>query len=127
MQTLTIKVGGDMDKEVEQTLAEPGKAEKNSLTFYVSSFEQLYRIFSPSKLDLLKYLMERRKQTINEIAKGLGRKQEAISRDIHELEKHELVKLEKKGLFVFASTPFNAFKILIPSREKECLVAVTRK
>lgn len=94
---LTIIVGGDIEADYGEIFSgKPIKETKQSKnTLYLNSFEQLHRLLSPKKIDLLRYLakapISKKPKTVSEIAKELNRHQEAISRDIAHLKKLGLI------------------------------------
>ena len=114
---LTIIIGGDMDKDDEELLTNPEKAIKtrprNAL--YLDTFEQLYDLLSPKKLDLLRRLINYKyvdeEKNVGEIAKDLDRQQEAISRDLHYLKSLKLIELKKTKQSVIVNTHLKAIKI----------------
>ena len=112
-KALTIVIGGDMGKDEEDLLKKPlGQIKQTSNMLYLDSYEELYKILSPAKLDLLHYLIKKAngvkdEKGVSEIAKDLRRKQEAISRDLHYLKAFGLVDLQKSGQKVVASTQLN--------------------
>ena len=112
---LTIIVGGDMDKDLDELLTNPEKVAKQpENAFYVDTYAQLHELLSPSKIDLLRAIMTydpRQEPDVGNIAKKTKRKQEAVSRDLHALQKKKLIKLTKKGKHVLASTPFESIQI----------------
>ena len=118
MQTLTIVIGGDMDKDEPELLNNPEKGmlqPRNIL--YLDSFEDLHEFLSPKKLDLLYYLMKDHsdceEKCVGAIAKNLKRQQEAISRDLHSLKKLNLVNLKKVSQTVLANATFGSINIKI--------------
>ncbi len=96
---VVLVIGGGPGKDIKKIFDNPAEAEKNEPDFvlYVDSVEQLSSILSAKKMSLLKYLKDASGYNVNEIAIKMGRKQEAISRDLHVLEKCGLVQLRKKG------------------------------
>lgn len=117
--SLTIYVGRDSDKDLDELFKGKKttdiKIPKNAL--YLKSFEQLHELLSPKKLDLLLYLMDvpqkKIPKTISEVAGDLGRKQEAISRDISHLKKLELIELKKEGQKTYACPKYASIDIKI--------------
>ncbi len=115
---LVVFIGGDMEKDEKELLENPEKGvkqPKNAL--YLESYEQLNKMLSPKRMDLLWYLIEERKKgnekSVTEIAKSLNRKQEAISRDLHYLKGLKLVDLKKESKKVFAFTELESINIQI--------------
>ena len=120
---LTIIIGGDMDQDERDLFANPGKVSlkqpENAL--YVDSYEQLYTILSPARLDLLRYLIQNkrlhRSKPVGQIAKELKRKQEAISRDLHYLQGLKYVDLKKEKQTVYATTELDDIAIQMQKAE----------
>ncbi|MEK6970324.1 MAG: hypothetical protein AABW68_01360 [archaeon] len=113
-KVLTIIVGGDPDMYEERLFAHPEEWKTHPQNvFYVRTYEELHRWLSPAKIDLLIQIMTctPEKPSIGEIAQKTKRKQEAISRDIHQLAKMKLIELEKKGKNVLAHSPFHSIQI----------------
>lgn len=115
-KTLTIVIGGDSDADDRELLENPEKGMKQPRhIIYLNSYEQLQRILSPAKLDLLRSLFDydphSKGKNVGEIAQRTKRKQEAISRDLHDLEKQKFVKLIKNGRNVFAHANFDTIEI----------------
>jgi len=114
---LVVTIGGDMEKDERELLENPEKAilRQPHNALYLDSYDQLYRMLSPKKLDLLRYLIEKRKaitqKTVGQIAQDLHRKQEAVSRDLHYLQHLKLVGLRKEKQTVFASTDLESIQI----------------
>jgi len=96
---IVLVVGGNMGKDVRKVFGNPKKAENDEpgLKIYVESLEQLSSILSTKKITLFQYLSEHKGKSVGEIAGILGRKQEAISRDLQLLKDFGLVKMKKKG------------------------------
>ncbi|MBI4043712.1 MAG: hypothetical protein HY393_02820 [Candidatus Diapherotrites archaeon] len=117
---LTIVIGGDMEKDEREFFENPQKAvNQPQNTLYLDSYEQLHEILSPAKLDLLRYLIQTKRQKqckgVGMVAKDLKRKQEAISRDLHHLQKLKLVELKKEKQRVLAQTKLEAIQIVVKS------------
>lgn len=91
------------------------KTRQTSDMLYLDSYDQLYRMLTPAKLDLLRYLIktkfDKEGKSVSRIAGELKRKQEAISRDLHYLEGLRLVDLRKEGQKVIASTELETISI----------------
>ena len=102
---LTIIIGGDMDKDHENLFS--GKPEGIPFNvLYLDSFEELYDLLSPAKMNLLHYLMKYQNdeapKSITVIAKDTKRFQEAISKDIQHLVSLGLVEVKKQKQAVYA-------------------------
>ena len=116
-KVMVVKIGGDFIKDTKRIFDAPARAEKEEpeLTLYVDSWEQLQKILSKQKMSLLEYLIrrERENDSICETACSLGRKQSNVSRDLKELSKHGLVKLERKGRNVVARPTVRQISIVL--------------
>ncbi len=115
---LVVFINKSMEKDEKELLENPKKGfnqPKNAL--YLDSFDQLNKMLSPKRIDLLWYLIEERKKghekSVSELAKSLNRKQEAISRDLHYLKSLKLVELKKSSQTVFAFTDLEGIDIRI--------------
>lgn len=82
---------------------------------YLESYEQLNKLLSPKKMDLLRYLIEeqsnQKPKSISEIAKELNRHQEAISRDISALKNLGFVFLQKVKQTVYVLPVYSKVNI----------------
>ncbi len=114
---LNIIIGGDFNKDFEDLLQ--GKKIALSQTknaIYLNSFEQLNKLLSPKKLDLLNYLIEtkveKNPKSITTIAKELNRKQEAISRDIKQLSNLGVIIIKKIKQTVYAIPKYHSIQII---------------
>ncbi len=113
---LTIVIGGDMEKDEQAIWGDPEKAmEQPQNMVYVDSYEELYRMLSPARLDLLRYLIRmnhsKQPKSVGTIAIELNRKQEAISRDLHFLTAFKLVELKKNKQMVLPQTHLDGIEI----------------
>ncbi|MEK6959009.1 MAG: hypothetical protein AABW59_03125 [archaeon] len=113
---LRIVVGGDFDKDFSDILS--GKASMGDYVeneIYLDSFAHLDKLLSPKKLDLLKFLSESQlkgnPKSVTMLAKSLNRKQEAISRDIKQLDGLGLVSLKKSKQTVYAIPKYCSIEI----------------
>lgn len=114
---LTIVIGGDMEKDEKAIWDNPEKAIKDQAQnmIYVDSYEQLYQMLSPARLDLLRYVIrmnhQKESKSVGTIAKELNRKQEAISRDLHYLSGRRLIELKKNKQIVLPQTNLDGIQI----------------
>ena len=120
MHKLMIKIGGDMDKDIDEVFKNPAIAYKRpDHTIYLNSIKQVFNILTPKRLELLMHLIEtqKKRKSITQLAKELKRKQEAISRDISFLEGFNIIdkKREKKNIFVF--TPYDSIEIKLTAEQ----------
>ena len=118
MEKLIIKIGADKMKELKDVFENPKKyASPNTPTLFLDTSEDLYRLLSPQRLELLRRLIkyQSEKKTIGELAKELGRKQEAISRDASFLAMHQMIKKIKKKRQVYLKPLYKSLDIRLAS------------
>ncbi len=75
----------------------------NVITIYIDSVKQLPEILAPEKLRLLTELDLGECCPVNKLSKRLGRKRQAVGRDLRQLARQGLVRTEKKGRETLAS------------------------
>jgi len=117
--TLTILIGGDIESDYKELFSRKPLKEiaqaKNTL--YLDSYEQLDKLLSPKRIDLLRYLIEVQKadkpKSISDIAKALNRHQEAISRDINHLKNLGFVTLKRFKQTVYAFSLYSCIDIKV--------------
>lgn len=114
---LTIIIGGDMEKDERAIWDNPERAmkEQTQNMIYAESYEQLYQMLSPARLDLLRYIIrmnhQKESKSVGTIATELKRKQEAISRDLHYLSGIRLIELKKNKQIVLPQTHLDGIQI----------------
>lgn len=117
--TLTILIGGDMESDYKELFSKKPLKDitqpKNML--YLDSYEQLDKLLSPKKIDLLRYLIEAQEadkpKSISDIAKALNRHQEAISRDINQLKNLGFVTLKRFKQTAYAFSLYSCIDIKV--------------
>ena len=67
----------------------------NSLIFL--DYRDILEIFTKKRLELVDAITKNKPESLQQLAKLTKRKKQAINRDLRILEKHEVIKLEKKG------------------------------
>ncbi len=114
--TLHIIIGGNFSKDFDDLLNKKidlTNSPKNAI--YLDNFAQLNKLLSPSKLDLLNYLVEVQNlndpKSLSVIAYNLKRKKEAISRDIKQLNNLGLIVLKKVKQTIYAIPKYNSIEI----------------
>ncbi len=118
MEKLVIKIGADPKEDMKKVFENPKKyGSPNTHTLYLKNSESLYRILSPQRLELLRRLIkyQSEKKTVGELAKELGRKQEAISRDASFLAMHQLIKKVKNKREVYLKALYKSLDIRLAS------------
>ncbi len=114
---LTIVIGADFDADFDELVSGKPLSEihqpRNAL--YLDSFEELFRLLSPAKLDVLKHLIKtqgsKKPKSVSQIAVELHRHQEAISRDISQLKRLGLVEARKEKQTVYAKAKVKKINI----------------
>ncbi len=79
----------DFDREVLEAMKKEEGDDRN--TIYVKDLRIISRILTPRRLQLLKALVENPGIGVNDLAKLLSRKIEAVSRDISYLRSHGII------------------------------------
>ena len=118
-KTLTILIGGDIESDYKELFSRKPLKEitqsKNML--YLDTYEQLDKLLSPTKIDLFRYLIEvqseEKPKSISQIAKALGRHQEAISRDVSYLKKLGLITLKRFKQTIYALPIYTGLDIKV--------------
>ncbi len=114
---LHIVIGGDMEADYKELFSKKPLSQINQPEnmLYLDSYAQLDKLLSPAKMDLLIYLMDtqtgKNPQSISDLAKKLGRHQEAISRDISHLKSLGLVTLKQFKQIVYAIPLYSGINI----------------
>ena len=114
MEKLIIKIGSDPIEDMRKVFENPKKYGKpNTHTMYLRDCNALYRFLAPQRLELLRRLIKHQseKKTVGELARELGRKQEAISRDASFLAMHKMIKKIKKKREVYLKPMFKSLEI----------------
>ena len=115
MKQLIVKIGGSMEKDLEEIFNDPKKGIPNSHTIYLKTPYDLYEILSPKRIELLKYIIGHKAQnsSVTDISKKLKRKQEAISRDASLLQRHGFIKKIKKKKSTYFETNYGSIQITL--------------
>ncbi|MCX6800626.1 MAG: HTH domain-containing protein [Candidatus Diapherotrites archaeon] len=119
---LHIKIGGDIEADYKELFSKKplSRIKQSENMLYLKSYAQLDKLLSPSKMDLLLYLMETQTGehplSISDLAKKLDRHQEAISRDITYLKNLGLVTLKQFKQIVYAFPLYTGIDIKISSQ-----------
>ena len=114
---LTIVIGGNIKSDYKALFSKKSLAEikQQRNILYLHSYEQMDKLLSPKKLDLLLYLIEQQSGekplSITEIAEKLNRAQTAISRDVNYLKKMGLVTLKQFKQTVYAFSLYSGVAI----------------
>ena len=109
-KALVIKIGDGL--EGLEKLKNPRNVDEFSDNIvYFKSFGQLASFLSDKKLELLQHLSQITGQTVTSIAIDLGRKKEAISRDLHELDNLGIIELQREGKKVYPKSHYQVIQI----------------
>jgi len=117
--TLTILIVGDIESDYKELFSKKPLKEivQSKNTLYLESYEQLDKLLSPKRIDLLRYLIEVQKadkpKSISDIAKALNRHQEAISRDINHLKNLGFVTLKRFKQTIYAFSLYSSIDIKV--------------
>ncbi|MFH1234932.1 MAG: helix-turn-helix domain-containing protein [Candidatus Diapherotrites archaeon] len=116
---MAIVIGGSADLDLKELFSGKPLAEimQPGNCLYLESYEQLDRLLSPARMDLLRYLMAsqsgEKPKSVSEIARALKRHQEAVSRDVNYLKARGLVALKRVKQTVYAMPAFSEIEIRI--------------
>ena len=116
MKKVVVKIGVDMIEDLDRLKTPKQIMESPDSVVYFRSMEQFTTILSAKKLELLKYLSEVTGQTVTKVSIELGRKKEAISRDLHQLESLGFVKLHKQGKNTYPKVNYDSIQIDLRER-----------
>ncbi len=114
MEKLVIKIGGNAKTDIRAVFNNPKQnASIGTNTLYLRNTAELYEMLSPQRMELLLYLTNHKteKNTITQLAKKLGRRQEAISRDTILLNKYGLVKKTKQKQKVIITPKYDSLNL----------------
>ncbi|HLC92912.1 MAG TPA: hypothetical protein VJH23_04335 [archaeon] len=113
MKKLKIKLGGDAARDFSEILRSPSKGEPGTRALYIKSTKELYELFSPKKIEMLRLLLSYngKPQMITEIARKTQRKQEAVSRDAIALEHWNLIEKIRKGRTALLKAKYDTLEI----------------
>lgn len=102
-----------MLSDMKEIFQDPRKGKPGTDTVYLKSPEELYELLTPKRLEILIESMRAvdNPHTIKDVAQKTGRMQEAISRDVSFLEKHNLIEKIKKGRTALLKTKYKSLEI----------------
>ncbi len=113
-KVLVIRIGKNALEEDIDRLKNGKIINAHKNVVYFDTWGQMFSILSDKKMELLDYLSQLTGKNVSQIAISLQRKEEAVSRDLHQLERIGLVELERKGNKVYPKKKYE--EILIPTR-----------
>ncbi len=116
---LVIKIGEDSINDFEKLKNQKNVAKFPDNVVYFKSYSQFASVFSEKKIELLDRLSEITGQTVTKLALDLGRKKEAISRDLHELDSLGFIEMKKEGNKVYPSLQYQAIQISLRKKKKQ--------
>jgi predicted transcriptional regulator len=102
-------------KLVEISRAQDAGTLSDELVVINLADENLQKIFTPKKLQLLNFILAGPELTVSEIAARLKRKKEAVSTDLKLLKKYGLVEMPREGRSKKPIASFQAIQ-LVPAR-----------
>jgi len=85
----------EKSRKLKEIIKDSGNGEEE--TVFLLTPEEFSKVFSPERLRLLKLVRKRPELAISEISKNLGRRREAVSRDIRFFEGLGLIELQKQS------------------------------
>lgn len=80
---------------IKGVVKETVKVPDNALIFL--DYEDLLEVFTKKRLELIRLIDKVKPDSLQKLAELTNRKKQAINRDLRILERHEILKLEKKG------------------------------
>ena len=108
---IEIRIGKNFAEHMQKIVENPKRLEGEPKKIIYLEPHLLSSLFTPERIKILQVLKQKPKLNIRELAAELKRKREAVSRDIHLLEFHQLIRLEKKSRTLHATVPLD--KIII--------------
>ncbi len=111
MKRIVVKIGADMDDDLQKLTSAKAIAESPDYTIYFKSARQLSSTLSAQKLTLLQHVSKSFGQPVTKISIELGRKKEAVSRDLHQLESLGFLKMRREGNKVYPKVSYKAIQI----------------
>lgn len=113
MKKVVVKIASEAEELADlKSLGNPKNVDRfPDSTIYFKSAKHLCSILSTQKLTLLQYVAKSVGQPVTKISLGLGRKKEAVSRDLHQLEGLGLLKMQREGNRVYPKVPYKAIEI----------------
>lgn len=113
MKKLKIKIGGNPMGDLREIMRDPSKGESGTHTIYLKRPEELYEILSPKRIELLMFALNypHKPRSITEVSRKTKRKQEAISRDVGVLTRHDLIEKIRKGRNALLKAKYDTLEI----------------
>lgn len=113
-----VRIGIDAHKKDLKYLSE-SKNVRNfpSNVIYFDSFGQLFSVLTEKKMELVDFISKHTGKNVKQISFEVDRKEEAVSRDLHQLNSIGLVDFEKKGKEVYPKVKFE--ELVIPFKTKK--------
>lgn len=115
---IEIRIGRDFAKDMGYLVDHPEEIKGGRKIIYVDSLEKLASIITAERFKLAQFIAEHGKMSINEIAQKLGRKREAVSRDLRKLHDFGLIKFDKKAQKVYPKVTATELKIQLKAMAK---------
>jgi len=112
MKQVIIKIGKDPKQDLLKAAHDPNVLKAGTHTIYVKDTAQAHRLLSPENMNLLMHSWRfDASPCVSDLVKSTGRKQEAISRDLIQLESIGAIKKIKKGRKVFVEPKIDSIEI----------------
>ncbi len=109
----TLKDSLDKFKEAFNRLKTGEKVEKEEY-IAVSSIEELNKLLSPKKIQMLNFLKENKVDSINELSKKLGRDYKNVYSDLKLFEKLGIIKFERKDRKLIPKVLYDEIEVKVP-------------
>lgn len=87
----------DLDRDMKRFFEDPSLVEKEPEDVFFMTPGQFSQIFSKSRVETLKTVIDKHPESMSELVEMLKRPKESVSRDIRMLSKAGLVKIEVHG------------------------------
>ncbi len=118
-----IRTATQRSKALRETLRRVAHGDRTAVEpeLYFESIEQLRRILTAKRLELLLTITRRRPGSVNELAEMVGRDYKNVSTDIAMLERIGLVNLQARGGKGRAQTPrvpYDEIQVTIDLRQR---------
>ncbi|MDD4082609.1 MAG: hypothetical protein PHD05_04440 [Sphaerochaetaceae bacterium] len=109
---LIIKVGGNPLSDLRKCATDKSVLKPGTHTIYVKDTAQAHRLISSENMNLLMHSWKfNANPCVSDLIKSTGRKQEAISRNLTQLESIGAIKKIKKGRKVFIEPKIDSIEI----------------
>jgi predicted transcriptional regulator len=112
VKQIIIKIGGDPKQDLLKAAHDSNVLKAGTHTIYVKDAAQAHRLISSENMNLLMHSWKfNANPCVSDLIKSTGRKQEAISRNLTQLESIGAIKKIKKGRKVFIEPKIDSIEI----------------